>query len=65
MSGGRGVQWGCVQGVCVGGVSSGECIPACNGADILPPPWTEFLTHACKNITFSQLLLRTVTNSDL
>ena len=27
------------------------------------PPllWTEFLTHACENITFPQLLLRTVT----
>ena len=24
------------------------------------PLWTEFLTHACKNITFPQLLLRTV-----
>ena len=25
------------------------------------PLWTEFLTHACENITFPQLLLRTVT----
>ena len=24
------------------------------------PPWTEFLTHACENITFPQLLLRAV-----
>ena len=24
------------------------------------PPWTEFLTHACENITFPQLLLRMV-----
>ena len=24
------------------------------------PPWTEFVTHACENITFPQLLLRTV-----
>ena len=24
--------------------------------------WTEFLTHACENITFPQLLLRTVIN---
>ena len=24
------------------------------------PPWTEFLTHACENITFPQLLMRTV-----
>ena len=28
-------------------------------------PWTEFLTHACKNITFSQLLLRAVIISSL
>ena len=26
-----------------------------------PLPWREFLTHACKNITFPQLRLRTVT----
>ena len=26
------------------------------------PPWTEFLTHAYENITFLQLLLRTVKN---
>ena len=25
-----------------------------------PPPWTEFLTHTCENITFPQQLLRTV-----
>ena len=25
-----------------------------------PPLWTEFLTHACENITFPQLLLRAV-----
>ena len=24
------------------------------------PPWTEFLTHTCENITFPQLRLRTV-----
>ena len=24
--------------------------------------WTEFLTHSCENITFPQLLLRTVKN---
>ena len=28
--------------------------------DTTPPLWTEFLTHACENITFPQLLLRTV-----
>ena len=27
----------------------------------LDPQWTEFLTHACENITFPQLLLQTVT----
>ena len=27
------------------------------------PPRTEFLTHACENITFPQLLLRTVTRA--
>ena len=26
------------------------------------PLWTEFLTHACENITFPQLLFQTVTN---
>ena len=53
---------GCVPSaaVAVGGVS------ACPGgvcpvhAGIHPPKWTEFLTHACENITFPQLLLRTV-----
>ena len=25
-----------------------------------PPPWTDFLTYACENITFPQLLLRAV-----
>ena len=39
---------------------------ACWDAHPLPiaswdtPPWTEFLTHACKNITFTSLLLRAV-----
>ena len=61
----------CLGGVCLGGVSlprggvcqvgylpSWGCIPACIGAD--PHLWTEFLTRACENITFPQLLLRTV-----
>ena len=42
-----------------GGVSApgGGCIPACTEADTLPPPppLTEFLTHACENITLAQL----------
>ena len=29
------------------------------------PLWTDFLTHACENITFPQLLLRTVINTSL
>ena len=29
------------------------------------PPWTEFLTHACENIIFPQLLLRTVKRLNL
>ena len=41
--------------VCLGGV----CNRACNEVDT--PLWTEFLTHACENVTFPQLLLRTVT----
>ena len=47
-------------GVCVylGRVSAQWCLP--RGAHLPLPPWTEFLTHACENITFPQLLLRTV-----
>ena len=42
-------------GVCPeGGVCQEVCIPACTEADT-PPPWTEFLTHVCENITFPQL----------
>ena len=40
-------------GVCLGGGLSGGVH--------LPFLRTEFLTHACKNITFPQLRLRTVT----
>ena len=43
-----------VCGVCVGGGS------VC-GIHTPLPPWTEFLTHACENITFPQLLLQSVT----
>ena len=43
-------------GLLRGGVYSRGGIPACTEADTLPPPlWTEFLTHACKNITLGQL----------
>ena len=52
---------GCVPRVaCMpGGMrASGACV-ACTP----PPLWTEFLTHACENITFPQLLLRAVMNN--
>ena len=46
-------QRGCLPGgVCPRGVS------AWGGVHLLP--WTEFLTHACENITFRQLRLRMV-----
>ena len=42
------------EGVCL------ACLPGgCLPRQTLPPLWTEFLTHACENITFPQLLLRT------
>ena len=60
-----------VQGVCMprgcacpGGVHAQGC--ACPGGvhagghAMHAPPRTEFLTHACENITFPQLLLRAV-----
>ena len=61
--GGEGVSpmgWVCVSGVCVfrGVCVQGVYIPPDPEAD--PPPWTEGMTHACENITFSQLLLRAV-----
>ena len=57
----RSAQWGiCLGVVCLGGASAqGDVCPmAC--WDTPRPPWTEFLTHACKNITFPQLLFRVV-----
>ena len=50
-------------GVCPGGVclsGGGVCLPA-RGVSARHPPGTEFLTHACENITFPQLRLRTAT----
>ena len=38
-------------GVCPGGSALGG---------VHPPPWTEFVTHACENITFLQLRLQMV-----
>ena len=45
------------RGVCLGG---GGVYPGGSGRH--PLLWTEFLTHACENITFPQLPLRTVIN---
>ena len=54
--GGRLWRGGVCQGVCQGaGMSAQGVYP--NGADT---PRTDFLTHACENITFPQPLLRTV-----
>ena len=62
----------CSDGLLVGGgggclpkrgvSAEGVCIPACTEADTLPL-WTEWLTDRCKNITFPQLRLRTVTET--
>ena len=52
-------SWGGVSalGGCLlpGGAWYRGCIPSCTEADTLLPPWTEFLTHACENITLAQL----------
>ena len=42
---------GCLPEGCL---SRGVCIPACTEAHTPP---TEFLTHACENITFPQAML--------
>ena len=59
--------------VCCSGHLGRGCLPAwgvsarvgclLSARNSHPPPWTEFLTHACENITFPQLLLRTVMNA--
>ena len=41
-----------------GGLGVGVCRRGCT-----PRLWTEFLTHACENITFPQVRLRTVINT--
>ena len=54
-------QGGVCQGVCVcqGGVCLGRGV--CPGGGCTPPPlWTEFLTHACENITFPRLRTATI-----
>ena len=59
-------RWGCVclGEVCLpggGGVCPGWCASEHAMGQTLPL-WAEFLTHACENITFLQLLLWTVKN---
>ena len=54
---------GGVQGVSAEGVHPQQKPPGHTPLFIAcwdTPPWTEFLTHACENITFPQLLLRSV-----
>ena len=65
--GGVGCLPQCMLGYLSGGVCPSACWDTCLGgvcpvhAGIhIPPRWTEFLKHACENITFPQLLLRTV-----
>ena len=49
---------GCVPSAAVAG---GQGDVSAQGVSARHPPlWTEFLTHACENITFPQLRLRTV-----
>ena len=53
---------GCLpRGVCQGG-SAQRGLPRGVSAQggVYLPPWTEFLTYACENVTFKQLCLRTV-----
>ena len=52
----------CKWGVCLEGCLPGGGSVCSGGYTPLPPLWTEFLTHACENITFPQLRLRAVIN---
>ena len=54
----------CLGGVCQEGICPSGCLPMGGrvARGVRLPPWTEFLTDACENITFPQLRLRTVTN---
>ena len=58
-SGGGVCSSGCVcsEGVSAPGSVSALGVSAPRGCT---PPWTEFLTHACENITFPQLRLGAV-----
>ena len=64
--GGVSAQWGiCLWGAYPGGVCPGGCLlgGVCHTPPVqcmlgyTPSPlWSEFLTHACENITFPQIL---------
>ena len=59
---------GCVPSAAVAAGRGGRCLPGwgcllggiCSMHAGIHPPWTEWLTNGCKNITFPQLCLRTV-----
>ena len=57
---GQGGVWLAKGGVCLARdvCLARGCLPGQEGCT--PPPWTEFMTHNCENITFPQLHLRTV-----
>ena len=52
----------CLGGVCLEGCLPREdvCLEGCLPREVNTSPRREFLTHACENITFLQLHLRTV-----
>ena len=55
-------MWGCA---CPLGVPRGACMLGVACMEYSPPPWTEFLTQACENIIFPQLLLQAVKTLDV
>ena len=63
----RGLVQGCMSRVCVcvfrRGVCPGGFVSQHAVGQTPPSLWTAFLTHTCENITFPQLLLRTVITS--
>ena len=54
-SGGGEVLW-----PVAGGGGGGRCCPQTFGVSLLPSCWTEWVTHACKNITFDRFATRAV-----
>ena len=63
--------WGCLSGGCLprrgrGVCPGGVCLEVSAGGEgVHPLLWTEFLTHTCENITFPQLRLRTIKNTNI